>query len=506
MPTSRTASPRRARKLIALGSTLLLVAAMATPARAEVVAPRLKLIDPSTAVKLVKYGKHRVPLDLGVLVGSLDAPFEVLIKRPDYLQPIQAFNVLKGDGGGPDVMQPLDNELLDDWAGLDDFLEVTVTDDKGATALEKHVTFCPNGYERQRIDDSGPARSEFPAGCFGNPFTKGMVWGIDQGWAVGAIGYETPFARIDAGKYHAVVRIAEPYATLFDVDPADASVDLDVTVKQARGRGGCYKGCEFDVRTGHLHGTRRAVRAPLMTDPDPAILPDLIPLPSSGITIENRRTGKSYIDFGATVWNGGASDMIVEGFRRPEQAIMDGYQYFYDGDEVLGRARVGELEYDPRRGHQHWHFKQFAGYSLLDAGGAEVRLSRKEAFCLAPTDALDLTLPGVNLDPALGLSTACGGVNSIWTRETLPLGWGDTYFQGLPGQSFNITDLPNGHYYIQVEANPTHALFEQTFDNNVEVREIILKGKAGDRSVEVPPWNGIDTETDQHGHGGGKFD
>jgi hypothetical protein len=84
-------------------------------------------------------------------------------------------------------------------------------------------------------------------------------------------------------------------------------------------------------------------------------------------------------------------------------------------------------------------------------------------------------------------------------REVLPTGWGDTYFQGLPGQSFNITDLPNGTYYIAVEANPLGLLHERRTDNDVELREIRLGGTPGARTVTVPPWHGIDTE----GTGGG---
>ncbi|MEA2446703.1 MAG: hypothetical protein QOK47_340, partial [Actinomycetota bacterium] len=157
-----------------------------------------------------------------------------------------------------------------------------------------------------------------------------------------------------------------------------------------------------------------------------------------------------------------------------------------------------------RRGHQHWHFQQFARYSLLDATKTEVIKSKKEAFCLAPTDAIDLTLTGADWTPYLGgLSTACGGPSAIWVREVLPLGWGDTYFQGLPGQSFNVTDLPNGKYFIKVEANPLGTLYEQSADNNVQLRKVWLKGRPGHRRVEVPPWNGINTEIPFGGGGGG---
>jgi hypothetical protein len=184
---------------------------------------------------------------------------------------------------------------------------------------------------------------------------------------------------------------------------------------------------------------------------------------------------------------------------------MDAFQYFYSGGEVVGRASVGAMEFDNRDGHLHWHFKQFARYTLLDANQNEIMLSRKESFCLAATDAIDLLIEGAewrveNTD----LSTACGSRDSLWVREILPLGWADTYTQSLPGQSFNITDLPNGKYYVAVEANPEGNLHEQDLTNNLELREIFLKGKGLERRVVVPPWNGIDTEGEIEGEGEGE--
>jgi hypothetical protein len=175
---------------------------------------------------------------------------------------------------------------------------------------------------------------------------------------------------------------------------------------------------------------------------------------------------------------------------------MDAYQYFLRDGEVVGRARVGSLAYDSRHGHNHWHFKQFATYRLLDATQSEVVRSGKEAFCLVPTDPINLLKDGSVLRPdGLGLSTACGYVGSIWIRETLPVGWGDTYFQGVPGQAFDITGVPNGTYYVQVETNPLGRLYERNRDDDVSLRKVYLRGEPGDREVEVPPYRGIDTET-----------
>jgi hypothetical protein len=244
----------------------------------------------------------------------------------------------------------------------------------------------------------------------------------------------------------------------------------------------------------------------VLTDPSPAVMPDLVALPAWGITIDHQRRGqRDYLDFGATVWDRGPSPMVVEGFRRADGSpVMDAWEYFYADGVAVGRAPAGDLMWDGRPGHQHWHFEQFARYSLLAADQTQVVRSEKTGFCLAPTDAIDMTLPGAEWNPyQVGLGTACGGRNSIWTREVLPTGWGDTYFQGLPGQSFDITDLPNGTYYIAVQANPDGALREVSAGNNTELRQVILGGTPGHRTVKVPPWHGIDTEGGGSSSGGG---
>jgi hypothetical protein len=231
-----------------------------------------------------------------------------------------------------------------------------------------------------------------------------------------------------------------------------------------------------------------------MRHPDPSLLPDLIPLPAWHMETERFRRG-DFLNFAATVWNRAGSPLVVEGFRRDGTDVMDAFQYFYRDGKPVGRAPVGTLEYDARRGHQHWHFQQFARYTLLDASKKTVVVSEKEAFCLAPTDPIDLLRPGANWNPfEVGLSSACGDHNSIWTRETLDAGWGDTYLQFLPGQSFDVSDVPNGTYYVRIEANPLGRLHERNTDNNVSLRRIILGGSPGDRTVKVPKYHGIDSE------------
>ncbi|MFE9773435.1 lysyl oxidase family protein [Streptomyces sp. NPDC005931] len=219
--------------------------------------------------------------------------------------------------------------------------------------------------------------------------------------------------------------------------------------------------------------------------------PDLRSLPAYGITVSDGDKdvpGKDYLAFSANVWNAGPAQLVVDGFRSPGKPKMDAFQYFYDAKgKQVGYTPTGTMEWDPRPGHVHWHFTDFASYRLLKADKKEAVRSGKEAFCLANTDAVDYTVKNANWHPNnTDLATACGEENSISVREVLDVGSGDTYTQDLPGQSFDITDVPNGTYYIQVLANPEKRLKETNLGNNSALRKIVLGGKPGKRTVTVP--------------------
>ncbi|MFI2351698.1 lysyl oxidase family protein [Streptomyces sp. NPDC019443] len=221
--------------------------------------------------------------------------------------------------------------------------------------------------------------------------------------------------------------------------------------------------------------------------------PDLRSLPAWDIGISDGEDGdvpgKDYMVFSANVWNAGPAPLVVDGFRSPGKDLMDAYQYFYDAaGKQVGYSPTGTMEWDPRVGHEHWHFTDFASYRLLRADQKEIVRSGKEAFCLANTDAVDYTVKNANWHPDnTDLSTACGQQSSLSVREVLDVGSGDTYTQYRPGQSFDVTDLPNGTYYIQVIANPEKRLYETNLNNNVALRKVVLSGTKGARKVTVPP-------------------
>jgi hypothetical protein len=175
---------------------------------------------------------------------------------------------------------------------------------------------------------------------------------------------------------------------------------------------------------------------------------------------------------------------------------MRAYQYFWRDGKVIGRARAGTMSFQPGPDDNDWHIKQFAQYRLLNAARTDVLRSHKEAFCIAPTDLINAFLPGALWQPNFNdfFSGNCGQQTALSVQEAMPVSWGDTYFQDRPGEDFNITDVPNGTYYIEIIANPERVLHETNKSNDVSLRRIILGGKPGHRTVKVPAWHGIDPE------------
>ncbi len=494
---------RKARRPRTLGVATLALALVlplvATPAGAAPT-PSVKLWPSRTKITLVRQNRRfPLSLNLGVYVAAVNGAFELHVARADYDSPIEPSQWV----GGADI--PLPAKVADGFMGLKAFSSTTLRTSEGKTVARTTSTWCPAGFERGRVDDSGPMEDPYPGyGCPYNPFTLGTIMGIEDGWAVAlddgsyalkgtGIGAAGRPRAVKDGRYTATVSIEEPYRTLFSIPPPDASVTLKVKVVTDPTCRTCFGGPR-DRRSAQPLPPRAPSRG-VRTEktPAPSTLPDLIPLPASQMYVERQR-GHDYLVFGATVWDAGPAPLEVQGFRRPNSDTMDAWQYFYDHHgAVVGKARVGRMEYDSRRGHQHWHFRQFARYSLTDTNRSQLVRSHKEAFCLAPTDPIDLLAPGAELNPGqIGLGSACGSVNAIWVRENLPAGWGDTYYQWLPGQSFDITNLPNGRYFVKVQVNKNGNLFEADTSNDVSYRRIFLRGRPGSRVVLVPAWHGLD--------------
>jgi hypothetical protein len=540
----------RATLAAAAAITVVVVAAGAAPGAGSSTPagqPELKLVAASKSVTVDRWeGESGVYLDLGTYITVDNAPFEFKVTRKSYKDPVVAQQILRD--GSTTRTKTLPAGTVKDFSGLPGFLEVTVKNAAGEVAAKTKGTFCPNNASG-RIRPDAPAKSHYPESCPTNPFTLGSVWGVEKGWASNSttFDYDKP-VDLPVGEYTAEVAVAEKYRDLFKIP--DDRPTVKVTVRQqtdgggagvarsgahhTAGHGGGHTAHHYGPRgadaptppalshaledrgaahhlgdgAGHTDGSRIApalkpnAKAPTGRASVPANVPkpDLRSLPAWDIAITDGEDGdvpgKDYLAFSANVWNAGPAPLVVDGFRTPGEDLMDAYQYFYDASgKQVGYTPTGTMEWDPRIGHEHWHFTDFASYRLLSADQTKEVRSGKEAFCLANTDAVDYTVKNANWHPYnTDLSTACGQQNSLSVREVLDVGSGDTYTQYRPGQSFDITDLPNGTYYIQVIANPEKRLKETNLNNNVALRKVILGGEPGARTVQVPPHHLIDAK------------
>lgn len=458
----------------------------------ETPAPSLRLLASKPRVTLDRHGK-RVPLwGLGVWATPTSGAFRLNVTRPSYESPPIVAQV--EDEGG-EMLRAFPEDAADGWLGLRRFIRVTFHDREGRVVANRAFTICPNSGDRQRLDDSGPDTSTYPDWCGSAyfPFLKGMVWGMDAGWATRVLsGSEfeddmgSPSLRVPEGRYRVTVRITRRYVRLLEIPDEHARVVLNVRVRNARRDSDDKKIVAEEEPATFFQDV------PTVTDPDPNTLPDLAALPLWEMHVDHRKRG-DFLSFAASPWNAGPAPLVVEGFRRSGQDVMDAFQYFYDdAGNVVGKAPAGTLEYHRGRGHNHWHFTHLVTFSILDADKKRVVRSRKQSFCIVPTDAVDLTVPGAVAQPwSHRFSSRCGQGESLWVRTALPAGWADTYFQWVAGQSFKITDLPNGRYYVRLHVNPRGLLYDANPDNDIVDRLIRLGGRPGNRRLTVAPWRGI---------------
>ncbi|WP_201931588.1 lysyl oxidase family protein [Nocardioides donggukensis] len=439
----------------------------------------LRLVAPKTVYGSTYRGRVYFDAELGLIAQG--EPFELWSKRPAWTEKIRT--EWRTEAG----TVALPEGTMSNFRGLPKFLKLVVRDESGATVRRTRQTVCLNSWASERVRPDAPLRSPYPRFCPYRKWTLGSVQGIQEGHQ-NRLELGGSF-RLARGTYEVTAVIREQWRDLFGIAKSDAQKVFTLEA----GRGGFRE-------PNHREAARRGAGEQGPQDPSPtpadrepttakagepaAVKPDLRSLPAFGIRVSPKG---NHLRFSATVWNAGDSPLVVDGFRREDEDVMDAYQYFIDADgNQTGYQQVGTMEWDTKDTHFHWHFKDFARYRLLDADMVSVVRSRKEAFCLANTDATDYTVPGADWRPdGTDLETACGRKDSISIREVLSSGSGDTYSQFRAGQAFKLKGLPNGTYYIAVEANPKHRLVEHSTDNNVELRQVEIGGVDGARTVSV---------------------
>lgn len=140
--------------------------------------------------------------------------------------------------------------------------------------------------------------------------------------------------------------------------------------------------------------------------------------------------------------------------------------------------------------HNHYHFRHYAKYELVDPSSGKVWRAAKRGFCMLDTDPAPASL--TNSPPGPPYFRSCGLVG-IPGNQGISHGWTDTYFFKLGGQYFVLdggdgqAPVPPGDYVIRITVNPgfvpgpgepcrfadpnhpgvCHQLAESNYENNV---------------------------------------
>ena len=149
--------------------------------------------------------------------------------------------------------------------------------------------------------------------------------------------------------------------------------------------------------------------------------------------------------------------------------------------------------------HQHYHFRNYAKYELIDPATGNVWRAAKRGFCMLDTDPNPAWLSGA---AGPGFYRSCGSTQHAG-NQGVSVGWTDTYRFFLGGQYFVLDGgdgqkpVPPGRYIIRITANPPftpqageacpyvdgtgacHMLPESNYTNNVAETEIVIPTNPG---------------------------
>jgi len=173
--------------------------------------------------------------------------------------------------------------------------------------------------------------------------------------------------------------------------------------------------------------------------------------------------------------------------------------------------------------HNHYHFRHYALYELVNPGTGQVWRAAKRGFCMLDTDPNPVPVGGVA--PGPGKFRSCGAVG-IPGNQGVTAGWADTYRFTLAGQYFVLDGgdgqpvVPPGDYVIRITVNPPfiakgkeacpnvdpqgfcHQLPETNYNDNVGTATVSIPAHPGRKGVGPLAGNTEAPVECDHGCGG----
>lgn len=214
-------------------------------------------------------------------------------------------------------------------------------------------------------------------------------------------------------------------------------------------------------------------------------------LPSGNVTVN----GSNEIRFSTALANAGQGpfDLRANGqvVNNPDgtQDILTN-QRVYDDVNANGKYDLGVDTafvdqfagyFSYHAAHSHMHFNDFAIARLRvrpadQSLGPVIAVGPKTSFCLIDINHFSPTLPG---------SPASAQYSCDASHEGISVGWADVYGSGLEGQFINVTNVPNGDYWLEVEADYVNHIQETIETDNVTRSPITIGNQPATIGLQV---------------------
>jgi hypothetical protein len=213
------------------------------------------------------------------------------------------------------------------------------------------------------------------------------------------------------------------------------------------------------------------------------LLPDMIVNPSylgDVALVNNVELGRYHLRFSNATANIGDGPLYVYGVPPAKGAgdeTQEVRQRIFFVDDTFADRTAGFFTFHDT--HNHVHLNDWALYRLREVLpqegiGEVVAEGDKTSFCLLDTAIYDDTLP--NFPDGAQFRDCEFGVQGI------SVGFQDVYNRFLPDQWIDVTDVPNGQYWLESVVDPLDHMLEKDETNNA-ARILVTV----DKPVPPPP-------------------
>jgi hypothetical protein len=220
-------------------------------------------------------------------------------------------------------------------------------------------------------------------------------------------------------------------------------------------------------------------------------------VPTNRISIADPTPSTRTLDFAHITWNAGAGPLEIRPQYNSSTGLAQASQALYTrtGPAAWSFVKtvpiVKPMVWDPPTDYR-FPMSGFGLYTVAAGGGVGtlVASSPKVDYCMVP-DVLVGGVPDTTAAPSPPESN-CGSPNGTLG---LSVGWGDEYDYTDAGNNIDITNLPNGTYWLRAQADPGNYWAQAGPNKSITDTELTISGDNVTVVQQVQPTVSLPTVT-----------